>query len=90
MMPQIVPIMTAASALFFASVVQASPPVNLEGLESFVDAAMASGMADVEAKVFSGLFVSVDGKSRIGFAENKFGRIIALSAGSWKVLERID
>jgi hypothetical protein len=35
-------------------------------------------------------FVSIDGKSRIGFAEDKAGRVIALSAGSWKVLERID
>lgn len=35
-------------------------------------------------------FVSTDGKSRIGFAEDEAGRIIALSAGSWKVLERID
>ncbi|MGH8129876.1 MAG: hypothetical protein ACRES3_03365, partial [Steroidobacteraceae bacterium] len=35
-------------------------------------------------------FVGVDGRSRIGFAEDKSGRVIALSAGSWKVLERID
>lgn len=35
-------------------------------------------------------FVSTDGKSRIGFTEDASGRIIALSAGSWKVLERID
>jgi len=35
-------------------------------------------------------FVSLDGKSRIGFAEDKNGRIAAMSAGSWKVVERID
>lgn len=35
-------------------------------------------------------FVGTDGRSRIGFAEDKAGRITALSAGSWKVLERID
>jgi CubicO group peptidase (beta-lactamase class C family) len=35
-------------------------------------------------------FVGLDGRSRIGFAEDKSGRITALSAGSWKVLERID
>lgn len=35
-------------------------------------------------------FVSADGRSRIGFAEDKAGRITALSAGSWKVLERTD
>ncbi len=35
-------------------------------------------------------FVSLDGKSRVGFAEDKSGRITALSAGSWKVVERID
>jgi CubicO group peptidase (beta-lactamase class C family) len=34
-------------------------------------------------------FVGVDGRSRIGFAEDKSGRVFALSAGSWKVLERI-
>jgi len=35
-------------------------------------------------------FVGLDGRSRIGFAEDKSGKITALSAGSWKVLERID
>ena len=35
-------------------------------------------------------FVSLDGKSRIGFAEDKTGRITAMSAGSWKVVEKID
>lgn len=35
-------------------------------------------------------FVDTDGKSRIGFAEDEAGRIIALSAGAWKVLERVD
>lgn len=35
-------------------------------------------------------FVSLDGRSRIGFAEDRAGRITASSAGSWKVLERID
>jgi CubicO group peptidase (beta-lactamase class C family) len=35
-------------------------------------------------------FVSANGRSHIGFAEDKAGRITALSAGSWKVLERID
>ena len=35
-------------------------------------------------------FVGVDGKGRIGFAEDKTGRITAMSAGSWKVVEKID
>ena len=34
------------------------------------------------------LFVSEDGKRRIGFREDESGRIVAISAGSWKVLER--
>ena len=35
-------------------------------------------------------FVSSDGRGRIGFAEDKAGRIFALTAGSWRVLERVD
>lgn len=35
-------------------------------------------------------FVGADGRSRIGFAEDNSGKITALSAGSWKVLERMD
>jgi CubicO group peptidase (beta-lactamase class C family) len=35
-------------------------------------------------------FVGVDGKGRIGFAEDKSGRITAMSAGSWKVVEKLD
>jgi CubicO group peptidase (beta-lactamase class C family) len=35
-------------------------------------------------------FVGVDGKGRTGFAEDKTGRITAMSAGSWKVVEKID
>jgi len=34
-------------------------------------------------------FVGVDGRGRIGFAEDKSGRIIAVTAGAWRVLERI-
>ena len=34
-------------------------------------------------------FVSADGRSRIGFAEDGAGRIFALTAGSWRVLERV-
>jgi hypothetical protein len=34
-------------------------------------------------------FVSIDGRRRIGFAENASGRIVALTAGSWRVLERV-
>jgi CubicO group peptidase (beta-lactamase class C family) len=34
-------------------------------------------------------FASLDGRRHIGFAEDSSGRIIALTAGSWKVLERI-
>ncbi|MEX2151322.1 MAG: hypothetical protein WD793_14010 [Steroidobacteraceae bacterium] len=37
-----------------------------------------------------GSSAGTDGTSRIGFAGNAAGRIIALSGGSWKVLERID
>jgi CubicO group peptidase (beta-lactamase class C family) len=35
-------------------------------------------------------FVGVDGRGRIGFAQDTTGRIIALSAGSWRVVERIE
>jgi hypothetical protein len=34
-------------------------------------------------------FVSADGRSRIGFAEDPGGQIFALTAGSWRVLERV-
>jgi hypothetical protein len=34
-------------------------------------------------------FVRADGKARFGFAEDKSGRLVALTAGSWRVLERI-
>lgn len=34
-------------------------------------------------------FVSADGRSRIGFAEDSTGRIFAVTAGSWRVLERV-
>ncbi|HET6837934.1 MAG TPA: serine hydrolase domain-containing protein [Gemmatimonadales bacterium] len=35
-------------------------------------------------------FVSADGSRRIGFAEDKNGRVVALTAGSWRVLERVN
>jgi CubicO group peptidase (beta-lactamase class C family) len=35
-------------------------------------------------------FVSADGRKRLGFAENRVGRIFALTAGSWRVLERVN
>ena len=35
-------------------------------------------------------FVSLDGRKHLGFAEDQAGRIIALTAGSWRVLERMD
>jgi len=35
-------------------------------------------------------FASADGRKHLGFAEDQAGRIIALTAGSWRVLERID
>lgn len=34
-------------------------------------------------------FVRADGRARIGFAQDTSGRIVALTAGSWRVLERI-
>jgi CubicO group peptidase (beta-lactamase class C family) len=34
-------------------------------------------------------FVGTDGRGRIGFAEDASGRIVALTAGSWRVVERI-
>lgn len=34
-------------------------------------------------------FVNADGRKRLGFAEDKSGHIDALTAGSWRVLERI-
>jgi CubicO group peptidase (beta-lactamase class C family) len=34
-------------------------------------------------------FVSGDGRRHLGFAEDKTGRVVALTAGSWRVLERI-
>ena len=35
------------------------------------------------------LFVRLDGKQKIGFQEDKSGRIVQMSAGSWKVLEKV-
>jgi hypothetical protein len=35
-------------------------------------------------------FIGADGKGRIGFAEDENGRITAMSAGSWKVVEKLD
>lgn len=35
-------------------------------------------------------FARADGRAHIGFAEDEAGQIIALTAGSWRVLERID
>jgi len=34
-------------------------------------------------------FVRTDGRARLGFAEDGHGRIVALTAGSWRVLERV-
>jgi hypothetical protein len=34
-------------------------------------------------------FVRADGRARLGFAADSAGRIIALTRGSWRVLERI-
>lgn len=35
------------------------------------------------------LFVRLDGKRKIGFQEDQSGRILQMSAGSWKVLEKV-
>lgn len=35
-------------------------------------------------------FVSLDGRRRVGFAEGESGRIVAVTAGAWRVLERIQ
>ena len=35
------------------------------------------------------LFVRLDGKRKIGFQEDKAGRILQMSAGAWKVLEKV-
>lgn len=35
-------------------------------------------------------FVSSDGKKRLGFAADRSGRVFALTAGSWRVLERVE
>ena len=35
-------------------------------------------------------FVRADGRRRIAFAEDASGRIVALTGGSWRVVERID
>ena|SRR5215217_950339 len=35
-------------------------------------------------------FVSSDGQKHLGFAQDQTGRILGLTAGSWRVLERID
>ena len=34
-------------------------------------------------------FVRADGKSRLGFAEDRTGRVFGLTRGSWRVLERV-
>jgi CubicO group peptidase (beta-lactamase class C family) len=36
------------------------------------------------------LFASEDGRRKLGFAEDASGRVLALTAGSWRVLERLD
>jgi hypothetical protein len=35
-------------------------------------------------------FVSADGQKHLGFAQDRTGHIVGLSAGSWRVLERVD
>jgi CubicO group peptidase (beta-lactamase class C family) len=35
-------------------------------------------------------FVSADGQKHLGFAEDRAGHIVGLTAGSWRVLERVD
>jgi hypothetical protein len=35
-------------------------------------------------------FVGLDGRGRIGFAEDSSGRIVAVTSGAWRVIERID
>jgi CubicO group peptidase (beta-lactamase class C family) len=35
-------------------------------------------------------FVSVDGRRRIGFEEDASGKVVALTGGAWRVVERID
>lgn len=35
-------------------------------------------------------FVSIDGRRRIGFKEDASGKIVALTGGAWRVVERID
>ncbi|MEO7476894.1 MAG: hypothetical protein ABIY46_16340 [Gemmatimonadales bacterium] len=34
-------------------------------------------------------FVSADGRKHLGFAEDRAGRIVGLTGGSWRVLERV-
>jgi hypothetical protein len=34
-------------------------------------------------------FVSADGRKHIGFTEDSTGRIVAVTGGSWRVLERL-
>jgi CubicO group peptidase (beta-lactamase class C family) len=41
-------------------------------------------------EVSSLYFVRVDGQRHIGFAQDRSGGIVGLSAGSWRVLERVD
>ena len=41
------------------------------------------------APVDSLYFASLDGRRHIGFAQDTRGRITALTAGSWRVLERV-
>jgi len=51
---------------------------------------MVAGLNAPRLRVSPLHFVGADGRGRIGFAEDTTGRITALSAGSWKVLGRID
>ena len=47
-----------------------------------------TGLEERWFEVSPRFFVSADGRSRIGFAEDR-GRNFALTAGSWRVLERV-
>ena len=65
-------------------------PVSESDASREILEALVAGLNAPRLRVSPLYFVGADGRGPIGFAEDKTGRITALSAGSWKLLERID
>jgi CubicO group peptidase (beta-lactamase class C family) len=81
------------AGLYRANIFCHSCPDSGPNVQDFEVGAHADGTISVWdqrwAPVDSLYFASVDGRRHIGFAQDSSGRISALTAGSWRVLERI-